>query len=380
VNPGADARGGAERSLLGLIDGLDRAATVASAVVLGEGSMVGALRERGVAATSVRLGFRTGASHEGVGRRLVTAGAALSSMLKAAAAVREAIERTGAEVVHTNGMRGHVLLPLIRRQHVATIASIRELPRSRSEALVLRAALRSADAVIANSEHVKRRLHYAKTIEVVDNPVSVPALPDRLAARGAMGIPQDVFVVALLAHFHPAKGHLDLLRAVEPLRHVWVILAGGDIYGTVSTDHRAEVLRFARRRGFAHRVRCLGGVDDVGPVYAAADMVAHCSVMRETFGRTLVEGMLAGKPVLASSSGAPGEFITSGRNGLLYPPGNVAELRARIRCLAASAPLRESLARAATEDLANRFAPELHAARLQGVYAKLIASDEARRP
>lgn len=368
VNPGTDARGGAERSLLGLLDGLDRAAVVPSAVVLGEGSMVDALRARAVQTTSLPLGFRTGASHDGITQRAAAAGTALRSLVRAASTVREAIDNTRAQVVHTNGMRGHALLPAIRRRGVATVASIRELPRSRSEALMLRGVLRSADVAIANSDYVRRRLHYARRIQVIDNPIATPRSPDRLEAREALGVPPGVFVVAMLAHFHPAKGHLDLLRAIEPLDDVWVILAGGDLYGSVSAAYRDEVLSFARARGCAHRVRCPGAVDDVGPVYAAADVVAHCSVMRETFGRTLVEAMLAGKPVVASSAGAPGEFVVSGWNGFLYPAGDVAELRARIVRLSSSAELRESLAVAATEGLGNRFAPKRHATQVLAVY------------
>jgi hypothetical protein len=134
----------------------------------------------------------------------------------------------------------------------------------------------------------------------------------------------------MLAHFHWWKGHLDLLRAVEPLDDVWVILAGGDLYGCSSTAYRNEVLSFAQSQGFAHRVRCVGAVDDVGPVYAAADVVAHCSIRPEPFGRTLVEAALAEKPVVASSAGAPGEFVRHSQTGLLFAPGTASyESRSR---------------------------------------------------
>lgn len=374
VSPGSDARGGAERSLLGLLDGLDRADVEPAAVVLGEGSMVDALRARGVATTTVEVEFRGGASYGSLGGRVAASWPAGRSLVRAAAVVREVIDREGTEVVHSNGTRGHLLLPLLRRRGVATVASIRDLPRSHFESVVLTAALRSADSVIATSDYVRRQLRFTRNVQVIDNPVCVPRLPNRDEARRSFGVPQDAFVVAMLAHFHRWKGHLDLLRAVEPLDNVWVLLAGGDLYGSSSTDCRNEVLSFARSRGLADRVRCVGLVDDVGPVYAAADVVAHCSIRPEPFGRTVAEAMLAGKPVVASSAGAPGEFVNQGHAGLLFAPGRSGELRVHLEALRESPQLRRSLACAARDGVGDRFSPRRHAARVLGVYEESCES------
>ena len=182
--------------------------------------MVDALRARGVATTAVDVEFRGGASYGSLGGRVAASWPAGRSLVRAAAVVREVMEREGTQVVHSNGMRGHVLLPLLRRRDVATVASIRDLPRSRVESVVLTAALRSADTVIATSDYVRRQLRFTRNVQVIDNPVCVPRLPNRDEARRSMGVPRDAFVVAMLAHFHRWKGHLDLLRAVEPLDDV----------------------------------------------------------------------------------------------------------------------------------------------------------------
>jgi glycosyltransferase involved in cell wall biosynthesis len=380
VSPGTDTRGGAERSLLGLIDGLDRADVEPSAVVLGKGSMVEALRARGVVTTTVEVEFRGGASYSSVGGRVAASWPAGRSLVRAGAVVRGVMERERTQVVHSNGMRGHVLLPLLRRRGVATVASIRDLPRSRYESVVLMAALRSADTVIATSEYVGRQLRFTRNVQVIDNPVCAPELPDRDEARESMGVPRDAFVVAMLAHFHRWKGHLDLLRAVEPLEDTWVLLAGGDLYGESSTECRNELLSFARSSGFAHRVHCVGAVDDVGPVYAAADVVAHCSIRPEPFGRTVAEAMLSGKPVVASSAGAPGEFVSNGRTGLLFAPGNSVELREHLVSLHETPELRRSLAYAARDEIGDRFEPRDNAAQVLEVYEESCGSRSPRRP
>jgi len=67
--------------------------------------------------------------------------------------------------------------------------------------------------------------------------------------------------------------------------------------------------------------------------YSWADLVVVCS-RDEAFGRVTVEAMKAGKPVIGARSGGTAELIREGENGLLYTPGEVAELAGAIRRVA----------------------------------------------
>jgi glycosyltransferase involved in cell wall biosynthesis len=67
----------------------------------------------------------------------------------------------------------------------------------------------------------------------------------------------------------------------------------------------------------------------------AVDIVVHTSVEPEPFGRVIVEGMLAERPVIATVGGGVREIIADGVNGLLVPPNDPAALAAAIRALAA---------------------------------------------
>ncbi len=68
------------------------------------------------------------------------------------------------------------------------------------------------------------------------------------------------------------------------------------------------------------------------------DVVVHCSVAPEPFGRVLVEAMLAGKPVVASAAGGVMEIVEDGVTGFLVPPGDVAALAAVLTRVLESAP------------------------------------------
>ena len=64
---------------------------------------------------------------------------------------------------------------------------------------------------------------------------------------------------------------------------------------------------------------------------AQADIVLNLSHCQETFGRTVLEAMAAGRPALAYRHGALPELIEDGVTGFLIAPGNVGELAERLR-------------------------------------------------
>jgi glycosyltransferase involved in cell wall biosynthesis len=73
------------------------------------------------------------------------------------------------------------------------------------------------------------------------------------------------------------------------------------------------------------RVRFLGFVPEVGPVLAAADVLALPS-RTEGLPMAVLEAMAAGVPVVASAVGSLPEVLGNGA-GVLVPPGDVTALR-----------------------------------------------------
>jgi glycosyltransferase involved in cell wall biosynthesis len=76
----------------------------------------------------------------------------------------------------------------------------------------------------------------------------------------------------------------------------------------------------------------------------AVDVMVHPSIDPEPFGRTLVEAMLAGVPVIATNAGAAPDILEGGKAGTLVPPNDAAALaRAIAAVLARPAALRNQL-------------------------------------
>src|SRR5437899_6546040 len=59
---------------------------------------------------------------------------------------------------------------------------------------------------------------------------------------------------------------------------------------------------------------------------ATLDLLVSPSTQPEGFGQSIVEAMLAGKPVIASAAGGPTELIEDGVTGRLVPPSDVQAL------------------------------------------------------
>jgi glycosyltransferase involved in cell wall biosynthesis len=72
----------------------------------------------------------------------------------------------------------------------------------------------------------------------------------------------------------------------------------------------------------ADRVHFLGFRRDVPELMSLASVIVHTSVAPEPFGRVLVEGMLAKRPVVASRAGGAVEVIEDGTSGVLVPPND----------------------------------------------------------
>jgi glycosyltransferase involved in cell wall biosynthesis len=61
------------------------------------------------------------------------------------------------------------------------------------------------------------------------------------------------------------------------------------------------------------------------------EVVLHASTSPEPFGRVIVEGMLACRPVIATRAGGVSEILADGETGLMVPPGDVTALVSAMR-------------------------------------------------
>jgi glycosyltransferase involved in cell wall biosynthesis len=192
--------------------------------------------------------------------------------------------------------------------------------------------------VVANSEATREALIScggpASRIDVVYNgidedPFRSVSSSDVAAARDELNLP-DARVVGLFSRLAEWKGQHVLLRALRTLPNVTALIVGDALF---PQDRRyAEQLKTKIAEwGLEDQVRMPGFRDDVPTLMHACDIVLHTSTAPEPFGRVIVEGMLAKRPVVATDRGGAAEIITHGETGLLIPPGDSDALSDTIR-------------------------------------------------
>lgn len=226
-------------------------------------------------------------------------------------------------------------------------------------------ANRFVDHVIVNSEATRDAFsacggNVEKT-SIVYNGIDAARF-QRISAEAVQDLRQslglgDSLVVGLFSRLTEWKGQHVLLKALAQLPDVHALLVGGALFQDDAAYERA-LRNSVEQLGMADRVHFLGFRDDVPRLMKVVDIVLHCSTAPEPFGRVIVEGMLARRPVIAANAGGAREIIVPGETGLLTAPGDDQALADAILELKEHPERRRRIAEAGFADAYRRFAIE----------------------
>ena len=180
----------------------------------------------------------------------------------------------------------------------------------------------------------------------------------------------------MVAHLTPWKGHEDFLRIAriisDAIPQARFLVAGGAIYETEGHRGYAESLRRrAAELELADRVTFLGTRDDVPKILASLDVLVHCPTAPEPYGRVVIEGMAAQRPVVASNAGGVPEIVEHEITGLLIAPGNVHGFAGAVLRLLGDSALRRRMGDAGRRRAATLSNPVPHAEAVLSAYRAL---------
>ncbi len=290
----------------------------------------------------------------------------------------EMVRRHKSDILQSHGYKSHILCRLLRaRTGLPWIAFVHGWTAEDRKIRVYNALehlmLPRADQVVAVSEALKARLlpsARAKCI-VIPNAVEEDGLhegPSGGDVRAALGIAPQALVAGVVGRLSPEKGQIHFLRALaeargrEPRLHGLLVGGGPD---------RERLEAEARTLGVGDRCCFTGHVRGLGPYYRAMDVQVLPS-LSEGMPNAALEGMIMGKPLVASRAGGVPEVVEDGVTGLLLPPGDAHALAEALLALAADPVRRKSMGEAGRDRAATRFSPGARARRILELYADVL--------
>lgn len=152
------------------------------------------------------------------------------------------------------------------------------------------------------------------------------------------------------------KGIFDLVEAVRMLRdtlpcHLLIAGEGPELSRVQSRVASAGMLDCVTVAGY------LRG-SDLAAAYAAADLFVLPTYWAEEWPTVLMEAMGAGLPIVTTRLRGAADHLVEGANALFVPPRDPAALAATLARLLNDRPLRERMAMANKDKLAD-FAPDV---------------------
>ena len=206
-------------------------------------------------------------------------------------------------------------------------------------------------------------------------PFDAVGLDEANAVRRSLAIPNGTPLVGVFGRITEWKGHRVLFDAIqrEELGNAQLAVVGDALFTDADRLLAEELRTLSKQVGLAGRVHWLGHRNDVPTLMKACDLIVHCSTQPEPFGRVIVEGQLANRPVIAAAGGGALEIIEDGVNGLLTPPGNATALAAAMHRLLSDSELAVSLANAGARTVRTRFTLETYVAAVNVILEKAVS-------
>ena len=393
--------GGGERNLLDIMAAVHEANPEAELhLVCGSaGPLVEATRNMGIDVTVVsmpdrlaRLGdsdlkqrSRMSRLVHGLSRLAVTA----LSVPRYAQTLRRVIEGLAPDIVHSNGIKCHLLTPFVVPRSIPVVWQIQDYLGSRTLVPhLMRCAAKGAARMIAISESVAedvRRVIPGTSVKTVYSAIDTDAFSpasgngewlDDLAAFSPTS--DEVLRIGLVATYARWKGHAVFLEAASRLatpaaaNHLRFYVVGGPLYATNGSQYSESELReLAARLGVTDQVGFVPFQERIADVYRSLDIVVHASTQPEPFGRTIVEAMSCARPVVVAAAGGAAELIDDGETALAAEPGCVSSLCAALHRLICEPTLRRQVGDNARAAACERFSRSRLAGEICAQYSQV---------
>ncbi len=156
------------------------------------------------------------------------------------------------------------------------------------------------------------------------NPEVFKPSRDFSITRKEWNIPEDIRVISYVGRLDKLKGLETLIKAFALLlksgTSIRLLIAGKPV--NQGEEYKRALEQLVTDLGIEQYVSFLGHVNDTTSLYQVSDITVLPSLWSEPFGRTIIESMACGTPVVASRTGGIPKILTGEFQSGLFEPGN----------------------------------------------------------
>lgn len=317
--------------------------------------------------------------------RMLRSAACLRSFVRSLSKLLDEIDPS---VFVTNAAKAHVVGSLTRkRKHVPLIWYMRDGLENRVLSRKLLALLsRRCDLMVCISLYVaaqcRKYVSASVPANVIYNIVDLSRFhPSALPPADLRKQPDEIWY-GIVGAITPLKGHDIFLDAAEKvlreLPNAIFAIVGNNPYVTeAGLRYEEELRRRVRNSPLRDRVKFVGFRNDVPGILSQLDVLVQPNRGPEGLGRSVLEAMACGVPVIAVNKWGPAELIQDGQTGLLFPPLDSTQLAAHMLRLGGDESLRQAMGKSALDWIQQNLVSTELAGEFHRVLSSAIANATA---
>jgi len=144
---------------------------------------------------------------------------------------------------------------------------------------------------------------------------------------------------------------------------------------------RAELEKYAEDKKLGEKIDFTGrkSHDECMELLSEASFLIMSSVCYENFPMAIREAFACGKPVIASRLGAMAEIVEDNKTGLLFNPGDSADLAEKIRWMTENEDACIGMGMNARASFESKYTADRNFAMLMDIYEKVLAKGGGQR-
>ena len=193
-----------------------------------------------------------------------------------------------------------------------------------------------------------------------------------LNIRHQLNLPDHAFIIGVVAHLVPVKGHNILIKALKMLSdNIHIVFAGkllDEIYVNTLKNLCIEL-------SVMDRVHFLGNIENIPALHTELDLFVLPTLGRlrmEGCPVALLEALACGTCSIATDIAGSRDIIINGKVGLLVPPEDPESLALAIKRLHDDIELRQQMEFNARQHILSNYSIDREVAQHEALYRELL--------